>query len=430
MVQFEKLSDLESIMPKLVNFTKGSIVYFENDKDDKIYILQSGTIILTSIDPETKVSVTNQVKPGEFFGVKSALGRFPREETATVLLDSQVIALTVPEFEKNFSGNKQIIMKMLRVFSAQLRQIHKRIELILDSNPESPQTGMLSVAKSFYEDEEFVSCYDVCLKYLKRFPDSPNVAQVKKLFSACQVYLERRGMPKYEPPADDGLGALKQFELSAFERFAKKYAPGQVIISEFEPGDNFYLIQRGSVQLMKYVNGTEKNLDILKPGEFFGEMAILDNSPRSATCMAKTAVKCLEFSKENFESIVTGNSVLAINLLKLFCKRIYDQRRRFKILVIKDLQARIADVFVLLDEMNSPANPNERSRKFHVTVGDIAHWAGLSVEITREEINRFVEKRKIEVYNDSIVVGNISDMKRIVDTRSSMGERAMNNNNK
>lgn len=417
-------------MPKLVNFSKGSIVYFEDDKDDKIYILQSGTIILTSIDPETKITVTNQVKPGEFFGVKSALGRFPREETATVLQDSQVIALTVPEFEKNFSGNKQIIMKMLRVFSAQLRQIHKRIEQILNSTPESPQAGMLAVAKSFFEDEEFVSCYDVCLKYLKRFPQSPYIEHVKKLFAASQMYLEKLGMPKYEAPEDGGLGALKQFELSAFERFAKKYAPGQVVISEFEPGDTFYLIQRGSVQLMKYVNGTEKNLDILKPGEFFGEMAILDNSPRSATCMAKTSVKCLEFSKENFESIVTGNAVLALNLLKLFCKRIYDQRRRFKILAIKDLQARIADVFILLDEMNPPNNPNERSRKFYVNTGDIAHWAGLSFEITREEINRLVEKRKIEVYNDSIVVANITDMQRIVDTRSSMGERALNSNTK
>jgi len=429
-VQFVKLSGLESQMPKLVNFSKGSIVYFEDDKDDKIYILQSGTIILTSIDPETKITVTNQVKPGEFFGVKSALGRFPREETATVLQDSQVIALTVPEFEKNFSGNKQIIMKMLRVFSAQLRQIHKRIEQILNSTPESPQAGMLAVAKSFFEDEEFVSCYDVCLKYLKRFPQSPYIEHVKKLFAASQMYLERRGMPKYEAPEDGGLGALKQFELSAFERFAKKYAPGQVVISEFEPGDTFYLIQRGSVQLMKYVNGTEKNLDILKPGEFFGEMAILDNSPRSATCMAKTSVKCLEFSKENFESIVTGNAVLALNLLKLFCKRIYDQRRRFKILAIKDLQARIADVFILLDEMNPPNNPNERSRKFYVNTGDIAHWAGLSFEITREEINRLVEKRKIEVYNDSIVVANITDMQRIVDTRSSMGERTLNSNTK
>lgn len=409
-------------MPKLVNFTKGSIVYFENDKDDKIFILQRGIVILTSIDPETKVTVTSQVKPGEFFGVKSALGRFPREETANVLADSQVIALTVPEFEISFSSNKQIIMKMLRVFSGQLRQIHKRTEQILESNPESPQTGMLAVAKSFFEDDEYRSCYDVCLKYVKRFPNSPYIDEIKGIFEQCHKILEKRGKEEYSDPIDDGTGALKQFELAAFERFAKKYAPGQVIISEFEPGDTFYLIQRGSVQLLKYANGSTKNLDILKSGEFFGEMAILDNSPRSATCMAKTSVKCLEFSKENFESIVTGNAQLALNLLKLFCKRIYDQRRRFKILVIKDFQARLADVFMLLDEMNPPTNPNERSRKFYVNPGDIAHWAGLSLDVTRDELNKYVEKRKIEIFDDHILVVNIADMKRIVDTRGTIGE--------
>lgn len=412
-------------MPKSVNFTKGSVVYFEGDEGDRIFILQRGVVILTNIDPETNNSVTNQVKPGEFFGVKSALGHFAREETATVLADSQVISLSVPEFEQNFSGNKQIIMKMLKVFSGQLRSIHKRTEQILQSTPESSQTGMLAVAKCFFEDEMFRSCYDVCLKYVKRFPQSPYIDEVKDLFSKCRVIIEKRGCEPYVE-SDEDIGSLKQFELPAFERFAKKFAPGQVIISEFEPGDTFYLIQRGTVQLLKYANGSTKNLDILKAGEFFGEMAILDNSPRSATCMAKTSVKCLEFSKENFESIVTGNAQLALNLLKLFCKRIYDQKRRFKILVIKDLQAKLADVFMLLDEMNPPINPNERSRKFFVTVGDIAHWAGLSPEVTRDEINKFIEKRKIEVYDNYIIVANIADMKRIVDTRGTLSERMVN----
>lgn len=416
-------------MPKLANFSKGSIIYFENDKDDRIFILQKGLIRLESIDDETRNTVSNQVKPGEFFGVKSALGRFCREETACAVLDSQVISLSVPEFEANFSGNKQIIMKMMQVFSKQLRQIHKRTEQILDSKPEKPQKGMFEVAKSFFEDEQYLSCYDVCVKYLKLYPTSPFAEYIKKLFQESKRFLERAKMPQYSAPEEEG-EALRQFELPAFERFAKKYAPGQIIISEFEPGETFYLIQRGSVQLLKYANGTTKNLDILKAGEFFGEMAILDNSARSATCMAKTSVKCLEFSKENFESLVTGNPALALNLLKLFCKRIYDQKRRFKILVIKDPQARIADVFVLLDEMNPPANPNERSRKFYVTIADVAHWAGLSQEITKEEINRFIEKRKIEVYNNYITVANIADMKRIVDLRSSLDERIVNANNK
>ena len=110
--------------------------------------------------------------------------------------------------------------------------------------------------------------------------------------------------------------------------------------------------------------------------------------------------------------------MLALKLLKLFCKRIYDQKRRFKILVIKDLQAKLADVFLMLDEMNPSKNKDTRIRRFNVTVADIAHWAGLSQEETRDEINKFVEKRKIDVYDTYMVVNNISDMKRILDTRT------------
>ena len=120
-------------MPKKITYAKGSIIYFEEDKDDRIFILQKGLVVLSSTDVETKSPVTEYAKEGEFFGVKSAFGRFPREETATVVADAQVIAMSVAEFEQLFSSNKQIIMKMLRVFSNQLRAIHKRSEQILGS---------------------------------------------------------------------------------------------------------------------------------------------------------------------------------------------------------------------------------------------------------------------------------------------------------
>ena len=406
-------------MPTVKQYTKGSIPYFAGDQDERIFILQQGLVILTSVDPETGKTNTEQVRPGEFFGVKSALGHFPREETATVLAESVTVVLSIAEFEQLFSNNKQIIMKMLRVFSNQLRQIHRKTESILNNVPEDPQSGMLSVAKSFYEDDEFSSCCDICIKFLKRFPTSALKNEIANLYKDANIR-EKKKQSRTEfdevPPESDS--SMKQFDLPAFERFAKNYAPGKVIISEFEPGDTFYLIQSGIVQLVKSVNGHKKNLDILKAGEFFGEMAILDNSPRSATCMAKTQVKCLEFSKENFEALITGNPMLALKLLKLFCKRIYDQKRRFKILVIKDLQAKLADVFLMLDEMNPSKNKDTRIRRFNVTVADIAHWAGLSQEETRDEINKFVEKRKIDVYDTYMVVNNISDMKRILDTRT------------
>ena len=212
--------------------------------------------------------------------------------------------------------------------------------------------------------------------------------------------------------------ALKQFSLPAFSRFAKKFKPGEVIISEYETGDCFYLIQSGQVQLVKCVNGTKKNLDILMPSEFFGEMAILENSPRSATCVAIDEVEVLEFNKENFEILITGNPQIALILLKLFCKRIYDQKRRLKILVLQDKQARIGDVFLMLDELNPSSNPNERSRRFNLTMQDLSHWAGLPLDDVRDEMNRFIEKRKIEVYDTHMIVTNIIELRRFVDQKS------------
>ena len=408
-------------MPKAMQYTKGSIIYFEGDHDERIFIMQQGAVLLTSTDIESGQPVAEQVKSGEFFGVKSALGHFRREETATALVPTVAVALTIQEFEILFSNNKALIMKMLRVFSNQLRQIHKKTESILNNVQEDQQSGMLAVAKSFYDEEQYRSACDVYLKFLKRYPNSPQKDEVAKKYNDAKLRSDklaatnRNSVMDYED--EGGNASLKLFSLPAFERFAKTYEPGEVIISEYEPGDCFYLIQSGRVQLVKCVNGNKKNLDVLKPGEFFGEMAILDNSARSATCMAAGKVKCLEFNKENFELLITGNPQMALLLLKLFCKRIYDQKRRFRILVIKDLQARIADVFMLLDEMNPVMNEAEKQRRFNVTITDIAHWAGLNAEITRDEINKFVERRKIEVYDNYMIVNNINDMKRTFDTR-------------
>src|SRR5574344_1736707 len=170
-------------MPKAMQYTKGSIIYFSGDRDERIFILQKGAIILTSTDIETGIPITEHIREGEFFGVKSAFGHFPREETATVVVDSITVSMNFMEFEKLFGNNKAVILKMLKVFSNQLRNIHKKTESILNSTEEISQNiGMQSVAQSFYDDEQYKSCCDVCAKYFTLFPSSSNTEQVKKLY--------------------------------------------------------------------------------------------------------------------------------------------------------------------------------------------------------------------------------------------------------
>jgi len=217
---------------------------------------------------------------------------------------------------------------------------------------------------------------------------------------------------------------------SSFSRFAKSFPKGSLIFAEFEPGSSFYLIQSGRVQLIKIINGFEKNLDILQPGEIFGEMAILDNSPRSASAIAYDDVMALEFNKENFEILMKGNPAIAMRLLKTFVRRIYAQRRRFMILTIEDRPARIADVFLMLDETQPNLDRTTEMRSFDTTIEEVARWAGLSKEETEDNMRKFIDQGRISVYDDRIIVQNMTDLTRYVNTRRSKEQNLYVNNKK
>ena len=213
-------------------------------------------------------------------------------------------------------------------------------------------------------------------------------------------------------------------DLSKFERFAKTYKAGQIVFFEYEPGDSFYLIQSGRVKIVKIFGNIEKTIDILKPGEFFGEMALLENAPRSASIIAIDDCKLLEFNRSNFEILMTGNPQMALKLLSLFAKRIYDQKRRFAILTLSDEHARVADVFVMLAEGLNPEDVDQDTgkRMFNHSVDDIAHWAGMSPDRCRDILNHFQEQRRVSVFQDRIEVTNIHDLIRFVSSRRKLQE--------
>lgn len=213
-------------------------------------------------------------------------------------------------------------------------------------------------------------------------------------------------------------------DLSLFERFAKTYNAGAVIFCEYEPGDAFYLIQSGRVKIVKIFGKIEKTIDVLKPGEFFGEMALLEGAPRSASIVALEECKLLEFNRNNFELLMTQNPQVAMNLLKLFAKRIYDQKRRFSILTLEDEHARVADVFLMLDEGVDTGDNDDDSGKrvFRNSVADIAHWAGMSTDRCRNILNHFVDQRRAAVFQDRIEIVNIHDLTRFVASKRKIQE--------
>jgi CRP-like cAMP-binding protein len=101
----------------------------------------------------------------------------------------------------------------------------------------------------------------------------------------------------------------------------------------------------------------------------------------------------------------------------MFTKRIYDQKRRFMILTLEDPQVRVADVFLMLDESIPQPQAETPTREFKTTLDDIAHWAGMTPEAVRDVLSHFSTQRRVELFPEKIVVKNISDFQRFVNSR-------------
>jgi CRP/FNR family transcriptional regulator, cyclic AMP receptor protein len=198
-----------------------------------------------------------------------------------------------------------------------------------------------------------------------------------------------------------------------FGRFGVEYSPNEVIFCEFEPGNEFYFIQSGRVKIVKIINNREKTIDVMSDGDVFGEMAILEEQPRSATVIAMDHVKLLKFHRDNFDALLEGNPQLAYKLLVIFSKRIYDQKRRLMILLLEDPQLKLMDVINMLAEQD-PHLDLQNEITLYVNAQQVASWAGMAEADVQKVLTHLTRIDKIELYGDRIVVRNIRDFQRIV----------------
>jgi CRP/FNR family transcriptional regulator, cyclic AMP receptor protein len=203
-----------------------------------------------------------------------------------------------------------------------------------------------------------------------------------------------------------------------FDKFGKIYSPNEVIFCEYEPGNDFYLIQEGKVRITKTVGNSIKTIDILEAGEIFGEMAILEEQPRSASAIAVDEVKVLNFNRANFELLMTKNPPLAFRVLTVFAKRIYDAKRRLMILLMEDIMGKVSDVFLMLYEKQFGVDSHQKQEvTIKVTTEDVASWCGQPVGEVQKTLMQLKKNNKIEIFADRFVIKNIVDIQRIVAQR-------------
>lgn len=188
---------------------------------------------------------------------------------------------------------------------------------------------------------------------------------------------------------------LDDKELAAIAALAKprKYGKDEVVFHASEPGDVFCLIQSGAVKVtMISPEGKEIILSMLEAGEFFGEMALLDDQPRSATIVATEPLEVLTIYRNDFLQILAENFSIARKILAELSRRLRTASYRIESLATMDVYGRLARFFLDLARDHGTVLDNGYIAVQRPTHQSIANMIGTSRETVSRLIHDLMER--------------------------------------
>jgi len=187
----------------------------------------------------------------------------------------------------------------------------------------------------------------------------------------------------------DLFAELDDRELSAIAAVAKvrRYAKDDAIFHADESGDVFCLIKEGQVKVtMISPEGKEIILSMLGPGEFFGEMSLLDDAPRSATVIATEALELVTIYRNDFLQILQENFSITRKVLSEMSRRLRNASNRIESLATMDVYGRLARFFLDLAKESGKLLDNGYVAVTRPTHQSIANMIGTS----RETVSRLI----------------------------------------
>jgi CRP-like cAMP-binding protein len=180
-----------------------------------------------------------------------------------------------------------------------------------------------------------------------------------------------------------------KIEQDIFRKSVKAFEPGQVIFKEGDTGEQMFIIIQGEVEIRKRTSmDTARTLSTFKPGDVFGEMALIENKPRSATAVATKASRMLVMNEPLFLAMIERNPDFARKMIQVLSERL-----RKANLLIQNLTVTNRENQILAGLRQFAAEKGTATFKGHrVKIAEFLEWAAAHLGLEAKEITTVVQE--------------------------------------
>ncbi len=204
-------------------------------------------------------------------------------------------------------------------------------------------------------------------------------------------------------------------EQEIFDKCGRSYNGNDSIFREGDIGNEMYIIQSGKVKITKQLkSGEEKTLVILGPGDFFGEMAVIDKDVRSANATALEASRLIALDEEVFEMHMQSNPKIVKKILKNLTSRLRDANQQIANLMIKDANRLVANTILLVVHKHGEEGPDGITMDIPFTISELSKMCGLEMSKTHEIVDKLMKAKVIRLSGEAITVNSLDSLEKFI----------------
>ncbi|MGK3991224.1 Crp/Fnr family transcriptional regulator [Sorangium sp. So ce136] len=197
-------------------------------------------------------------------------------------------------------------------------------------------------------------------------------------------------------------------------RFGRPFEAGDVIFREGEPGTEAYLLEEGRVRLIKKVRGAERSLMVLKPGDLFGESALLGGAARWSTAIALSRGVALALDQGTLQNLVERNPAVALRIIKQLVGRLRDAEDQIEIMMLTDTQSKVVNALLKLAQQSRAASgSSSNGASFAISPMELSTRVGLDVDTVKRAVQQLREGQYLRVADERLEIPDIDALRRL-----------------
>ena len=377
-----------------VNFAAKSYIIVEGKKNaDRFFIIRSGQVRLSREVQIVAEEKGDTLGPGDFFGVVSTMSGNSHIETAMAVTDVTLISVQKEQFSQLIQGNAPIAMKIILQFSQRMRYLDEALTSItLKNKAEEDPSHIFNVGEYYAKHNQYNQAFYAYQKYIKCCPKGENVQAAIERLKKIAPYV--KSLPPVFKPGE----------------MVRSYAKDSIVFCEGEPGDELFIIQKGSVKIIKITENNEILLAVLKTGDIFGEMALLESKPRAAGAVAYEDCQLMAVNKDNFKQMIKSQPQLIARLTTLLSERIWLIYKQLANTQIIDPIGRMYNMLLIQLEKKRINIASTTNYSFDFGLKELTNMVGLSQGDGTTYGRKFMENRGLQIMNDKIFVKDVNEI--------------------